>query len=193
MYVVKWIDTLGCVFWSYTLNVCSKIPQPTWADTQKFLHSCFQSAEDFLNEQRGKWDDLKFSSSKNTKNTKLLFLKLLFGNLESRDSATQPIIAITVLLQSELLLEIKMLAKLCVILKILFSHFYRYVPIDNFPTFIWQTDNFTWKLQSHQNKSILLQILNGTVRIVPYKQSFHNFDLTRFLSFWIGVRSFLQV
>ena len=67
------------------------------------------------------------------------------------------------------------------------------LPIDNFPTFIWQTDNFTWKLQSHQNKSILLQILNGTVRIVPYKQSFHNFDLTRFLSFWIGLRSFVKV
>ena len=130
---------------------------------------------------------------KNTTKFLLFFSSYILGNLESRDSATQPIIVITVLFQSELLLETKMLAKFCVILKILFSHFYRYVPIDNFPTFIWQTDNFTGNLQSHQNKSILLQILNRTVRIVPYKQSFHNFDLTWFLSFWIGFRSFLEV
>ena len=121
------------------------------------------------------------------------YFLVLFRKLGKLRFCHAQIIAIAVLFQYELLLEIKMLAKFCVILKILFSHFYRYVPIDNFPTFIWQTDNFTWNLQSHQNKSILLQILNGTVRIVPYKQSFHNFDLTRFLSFWIGVRSFLQV
>ena len=121
------------------------------------------------------------------------YFLVLFRKLGKLRFCHAQIIAIAVLFQSELLLEIKMLARFCVILKILFSHFYRYVPIDNFPTFIWQTDNFTWNLQSHQNKSILLQILNGTVRIVPYKQSFHNFDLTRFLSFWIGVRSFLQV
>ena len=127
-----------------------------------------------------------------SKNTKFLLFFLFFIRKLGK-WRFQPIIAITVLFQSELLLESKMLAKFCVLLKILFSHFYRYVPIDNFPTFIWQTDNLTWKLQSHQNKSILLQILNGTVRIVPYKQSFHNFDLTRFLSFWIGFRSFLQV
>ena len=121
------------------------------------------------------------------------YFLVLFRKLGKLRFCHAQIIAIAVLFQSELLLEIKMLARFCVILKILFSHFYRYVPIDNFPTFIWQTDNFTWNLQSHQNKSILLQILNGTVRIVPYKQSFHNFDLTRFLSFWIGLRSFLQV
>ena len=121
------------------------------------------------------------------------YFLVLFRKLGKLRFCHTQIIAITVLFQSELLLEIKMLARFCVILKILFSHFYRYVPIDNFPTFIWQTDNFTWNLQSHQNKSILLQILNGTVRIVPYKQSFHNFDLTRFLSFWIGLRSFVKV
>ena len=54
------------------------------------------------------------------------YFLVLFRKLGKLRFCHAQIIAITVLFQSELLLEIKMLARFCVILKILFSHFYRY-------------------------------------------------------------------